>query len=57
MRNHANQNRVTEINIPRIGCGLDGLNWRFVSKLISEIFEGTGIKITVYIQPKYANRR
>lgn len=49
MRKHACQNAVTEISIPQIGCGLDGLNWEFVSRLIDEIFDDSGVQITVYI--------
>ena len=55
MKKHACKNSVTEISIPQIGCGLDGLNWDFVSRLIDEIFDGSGVQITVYIYD-FANR-
>ncbi|KAH0618795.1 hypothetical protein JD844_018271, partial [Phrynosoma platyrhinos] len=32
----------------RIGCGLDCLDWRKVSTMLEEVFEGTGVYITVY---------
>ena len=49
MRRHAIDRNVSEISIPQIGCGLDGLNWGFVSRLIDEVFDDSGIQITVFI--------
>ena len=34
--------------MPRIGCGLDKLQWKNVKKIIKEIFEDTDIAIEVY---------
>lgn len=34
--------------MPRIGCGLDKLQWKNVKKMIKEIFEDTNIAIEVY---------
>lgn len=34
--------------MPRIGCGLDKLNWKNVKNMIKEIFEDTDIAIEVY---------
>lgn len=34
--------------MPRIGCGLDKLQWKNVKKMIKEIFEDTDITIEVY---------
>jgi transposase InsO family protein/O-acetyl-ADP-ribose deacetylase (regulator of RNase III) len=51
MRAHASDNKITAISMPRIGCGLDRLPWRRVYALIHDIFEGTGIHITVYVLP------
>ena len=48
MREHMIQHNVTKLSIPRIGCGLDRLNWDNVSVIISEVFAHTGIDITVY---------
>ncbi|NWV71186.1 OARD1 deacetylase, partial [Malurus elegans] len=48
MRAHCLNNGVTDISMPRIGCGLDGLQWEKVSAILEEVFENTDIKITVY---------
>ena len=34
--------------MPRIGCGLDKLNWDKVKEIIKEIFEDTDVAIEVY---------
>lgn len=34
--------------MPRIGCGLDKLNWKNVKNMIKEIFKDTDIAIEVY---------
>ncbi len=39
---------VIELAMPRIGSGLDKLDWYFVSRIIDDIFESSGIQITVY---------
>jgi O-acetyl-ADP-ribose deacetylase (regulator of RNase III) len=48
MRNHMILNGISEISMPLIGCGLDGLDWSQVSKLISNVFYGTSIRINCY---------
>jgi hypothetical protein len=48
MRDHAVQNGVKAICMPRLGCGLDGLLWPKVKRSIKEVFDNTGIAITVY---------
>ena len=42
---------VAKICLLRIGCGLDQLPWPTVWEIIMEIFENTGIFITVYQLP------
>lgn len=39
---------ITKLSMPRIGCGLDKLQWNQVKKMIENIFQDSGIKITVY---------
>lgn len=39
---------VKTLVMPRIGCGLDKLNWGNVKEIIEEIFEDTDIAIEVY---------
>ena len=48
MRNHAVEHKVHKIAMPKIGCGLDLLNWDVVSDLIKKVFRETSIKITVF---------
>jgi O-acetyl-ADP-ribose deacetylase (regulator of RNase III) len=40
---------LTELGIPKIGCGFDGLDWKQVKELIASIFAGTRISIIVCI--------
>ena len=48
MKNHAVKNNVTEISMPRIGCGRDNLNWDEVRQIITHVFSETRIRISVY---------
>jgi O-acetyl-ADP-ribose deacetylase (regulator of RNase III) len=47
MRNHAIANDIKSIAMPKIGCGLDKLNWGMVRAIIQELFEDTDIEILV----------
>lgn len=38
----------TIIRMPKIGCGLDGLDWDVVSTIIKGVFVGTNVNIQVY---------
>ena len=40
---------ITKLAIPRIGCGLDRLNWMIVRQMLNEIFEDGGIHILVCV--------
>ena len=48
MRDHCIQNAVRSIALPRIGCGLDGLDWVKVSAILNQVFKGTDIKLKIY---------
>lgn len=48
MKKHCISNGVTCISMPRIGCGLDKLNWNAVAARIQDVFKDTNIVITVY---------
>lgn len=48
MKNWCLKNKIMYIAMPKIGCGLDGLDWNDVSALIYKIFEDTEINIIVY---------
>jgi hypothetical protein len=48
MRDHCIQNGVSIVGIPRLGCGLDKLNWDKVKSILFQTFTGTGITINVF---------
>lgn len=48
LRDLAVAHKVSTLSMPRIGCGLDKLEWPAVKKLLLEEFKGTGIVINVY---------
>ncbi|KAM4562995.1 ADP-ribose glycohydrolase OARD1 isoform 1-T1 [Odontesthes bonariensis] len=54
MKSHCVKNGVTRISMPRIGCGLDRLEWSEVSKILEQVFQHTNITITVYSLPQRA---
>ena len=39
---------VKNIAMPRIGCGIDGLQWERVREIISKVFANDDISITVF---------
>lgn len=49
MKKHAVENKVQEISLPRIGCGLDRHKWPIVSTYLMKEFYGTGIKLNVFL--------
>ena len=49
MKEHAVKNQVKKIAMPKIGCGLDRLEWDTVSDLIMNVFLDTPINIDVYL--------
>ncbi|CAF2555787.1 unnamed protein product [Rotaria sp. Silwood2] len=48
MRDLCIENKIHHLAMPRIGCGLDKLNWNEVSKLIQDIFKEDDIEIMIY---------
>lgn len=54
MHDHMVKNDVTQLAIPQIGCGIDGLKWEKVEEIIRSVFDDTDIEITVYkyVPPK-----
>uniref|UniRef100_A0A3Q0QPI5 O-acyl-ADP-ribose deacylase 1 n=1 Tax=Amphilophus citrinellus TaxID=61819 RepID=A0A3Q0QPI5_AMPCI len=54
MKSHCLKNQVTRISMPRIGCGLDRLEWARVSEILEQVFDHTDISITVYSLPEKA---
>ncbi|XP_056603485.1 uncharacterized protein LOC130420317 [Triplophysa dalaica] len=49
MRNWCETHIVKSVSIPRLGCGLDGLDFQRVSHIITEVFAGTDMTITIYM--------
>lgn len=49
MHDHMVKNNVTELAIPQIGCGIDGLKWDEVKLRIVNVFDKSDAVITVYI--------
>lgn len=47
MRDHIMNHDVSKLGIPRIGCGLDRLEWTDVKKLLEFVFKNTDIEICV----------
>lgn len=39
---------VTELALPRIGCGLDGLIWSQVKLMLKDVFWDSNITIRIY---------
>ena len=48
MKRHMLENDVEKISMPRIGCGLDLLEWSKVEMMLRDIFQDTDIVITIY---------
>ena len=48
MKSHESMNGVSTIAIPKLGCGLDQMNWQEVVKLLREIFAYADVQIVLY---------
>ncbi len=48
MKIHAVKNNVKIISMPKIGCGLDKLDWVVVKQMLNNIFSDTDIKLKIY---------
>ena len=48
MRDHALGLNLRCIAMPKIACGLNGMDWREISSLIEQTFKNSGITIYVY---------
>ena len=45
---HASMNCVSTFPIPKLGCGLDQMNWQEVVKLLRDIFAYADVQLVVY---------
>ena len=52
MTNHATKPKLTQLSIPKAGCGLDRLEWHKFERLIKETFAQSNLTITVYDRHK-----
>lgn len=41
-------NGVSKLAIPKLGCGIDRLEWAKVKNLLYDVFDGETVEITVY---------
>jgi len=48
MRQHCVENNIKDLAMPKIGCGLDRLEWSKVKDIILSVFGNTAIKIKIY---------
>ena len=46
------ENNISRLAMPKIGCGIDGLCWSKVKKIIKSVFEDSNIEISVYFLNK-----
>jgi O-acetyl-ADP-ribose deacetylase (regulator of RNase III) len=49
LRNYCVENKVKELSMPKIGCGLDRLDFEFVKGKIIELFSDTGVDVVMYV--------
>ena len=47
MKIHASTNGFSTIAIPKLGCGLDQMNWQEVVKLLRDIFAYADVQFVV----------
>ena len=48
LRTRVRADGVTQLAMPRIGCGLDGLVWEEVRGIIRDVFANTSVTISVF---------
>lgn len=50
MRDDMVRRGLQKVGMPKIGCGLDGLEWTNVKQILQDVFKDTGIDILVCIK-------
>ena len=48
MKIHTSMNGISTIAVPKLGCGLDQMNWQEVVKLLRDIFAYADVQLVVY---------
>ena len=51
LKGHAETNNVTRISMPRIGCGLDQLDWQKFKDMIQDVFHGSTVQVALLTLP------
>lgn len=49
MRNHMRSNGIKKLAIPKIGCGLDRLEWTHVYDLLHRVFNADDVEVVLYV--------
>ncbi|XP_026464853.1 O-acetyl-ADP-ribose deacetylase 1-like [Ctenocephalides felis] len=57
MKEHMVENDIKKLAMPRIGCGLDRLEWRDVSLILEDIFKDVTCDIVVYNNREFENKK
>ena len=55
MLQHAKKRKIEKISIPRVSTGLDKLYWLKVKGILTDVFQKSHIKVTVYTQLQQQN--
>ena len=50
LRTNLVDKKLTKLAMPKIGCGLDGLEWPKVRAIIENVFDESGIEIRVCVK-------
>lgn len=48
MKNHCVEHGITQLAIPRLGTGDDGVSWEVIKDIVEKVFQDTGITIKAY---------
>jgi O-acetyl-ADP-ribose deacetylase (regulator of RNase III) len=49
MKQQCFANNIQYLGLPKLGCGLDGLDWNKVKKMIERTFDGTNIDVQIRV--------
>ncbi|XP_050293437.1 uncharacterized protein LOC126733979 [Anthonomus grandis grandis] len=47
LKDHIKENKVTKLAMPRLGCGLDRLEWNKVKAMLAHLFDNVDVEIRV----------
>eukprot|EP01103_Thecamoeba_quadrilineata_P008203 TRINITY_DN17969_c0_g1_i1.p1 TRINITY_DN17969_c0_g1~~TRINITY_DN17969_c0_g1_i1.p1 ORF type:complete len:472 (+),score=81.28 TRINITY_DN17969_c0_g1_i1:84-1499(+) len=49
LRTECLKHGVTHLCMPRIGCGLDGMEWSHVKRILVDAFRGSNVRLTIFV--------